>query len=46
MKEVEYYNKAKEYLLSFDLITNDILNEHLNEWQNRSPKSMNALFKV
>lgn len=46
MKEVEYYNKAKEYLLSFDLITNDILNEHLNEWQNRSPKSMNALFKA
>ncbi|MBC8147926.1 MAG: hypothetical protein H8E98_08100 [Bacteroidetes bacterium] len=46
MVESEYYYKAKEYLLSFDSITDDILNIHLNEWMHGNPKSIDELFRV
>ena len=45
MEEVEYYNKAKEYLLSFDAVTNEMLEAQLVEWRKRKPKSIQDLFK-
>lgn len=44
MREIEYYEKAKEYLLSFDEISVDMLNAHVNEWKSRKPKSISELF--
>ena len=46
MEEIEYYNKAKDYLLSFDLVTNDMLVAHIDEWKNRKPGSITGLFKA
>ncbi len=46
MEEIEYYNKAKEYLLSFDGITSEMLEAHINEWKNRKPNSIQELFKA
>jgi hypothetical protein len=47
MKEINYYEKAKEYLLSFDEITPEILDEYTLEdaWRNRKPDNINKLFK-
>lgn len=45
MREVEYYYKAKEYLLSFDSVTDDMLEAHINEWKGRKPDSIKKLFK-
>jgi hypothetical protein len=33
MDEVEYFNKASEYLFSFDSLTNDMLYAHIDEWE-------------
>jgi hypothetical protein len=46
MKEIEYYNKAKAYLLSFDSVDEKMLDDHINEWQQRKPTSIKALFKA
>lgn len=46
MQETDYYNKAKAYLLSFDRVTAEMLEEHINEWQNRKPETIEALFKA
>jgi len=46
MNEVEYYNKAKEYLLSFENVTDEILEKQLKEWEKQKPQSMNELFKA
>ena len=46
MEEIEYYNKAKEYLLSFDPISTEILESHIDEWKNRKPDSILTLFKA
>lgn len=46
MREVEYYYKAKEYLLSFDSVTDDMLEAHINEWKGRKPDSIKKLFKA
>jgi hypothetical protein len=46
MEEIEYYNKAKEYLLSFETVTDEMLEAHINEWKHRKPKSMPELFKA
>lgn len=46
MQEIEYYNKAKAYLLTFDLVTEEMLEDHINEWQKRRPATIKALFKA
>ena len=46
MQEIEYYNKAKEYLLSFDSVTKEMLEAHIDEWKNRKPESIRELFKA
>lgn len=46
MKEIEYYNKAKEYLLSFDSVTNEMLEKQFSEWKDRKPKTIQQLFKA
>lgn len=46
MEEIEYYNKAKEYLLSFDSVTTEMLEAHIDEWKNRKPDSIHELFKA
>ena len=44
VEEIEYYNKAVEYLLSFEKINDEILKLHLDEWKTRKPKSIKELF--
>jgi hypothetical protein len=44
--EIEYYNKAKNYLLSFDSVSEDMLEAHINEWKRRKPKTIKELFKA
>lgn len=44
MREIEYYNKAKSYLLSFDQVTAEMLEDHINEWQIRKPETIKDLF--
>lgn len=46
MQEIEYYSKAKAYLLSFDLVTEEMLDGHINEWKKRKPKTIKELFKA
>jgi len=46
VQEIEYYNKARAYLLSFDVVTEEMLEDHINEWQRRKPESMKELFKA
>jgi hypothetical protein len=46
MEEIEYYNKAKNYLLSFDDINDEILKIQLDEWKSRKPKNLNELFRA
>ncbi len=46
MEELEYYNEARAYLLSFDLVISDMLDDHLNEWKHRKPNSISGLFKA
>ncbi len=46
VSEAEYYNKAREYLLSFDLVTDEVLELHINEWKGRKPDSIQGLFKA
>lgn len=44
MEEIEYYNKAKEYLLSFEAVTSEMLEMQLAEWKNRKPETIQKLF--
>jgi hypothetical protein len=46
VEEIEYYNKAKEYLLSFDDVSPDMLEAHIDEWKNRKPSTIQELFRV
>ncbi len=46
MEEIEYYNKAKEYLLSFDAVTNEMLDAHFDEWEKRKPNTITELFNA
>lgn len=45
MEEIEYYNKAKEYLLSFDSVSEEMLDAHLSEWKLKRPKTIQELFR-
>ena len=40
------YQLAREYLLSFDGISEDILDAHLTEWRSRKPNDMRGLFRA
>jgi len=46
MKEIEYYKKAKDYLLSFDSVSCEMLEAQVNEWKTRRPNSIQGLFKA
>lgn len=46
MEESEYYTKAQEYLLSFDSVSKDMIEAHVNEWKNRKPNTINDLFRA
>lgn len=46
MKEIDYFNKAKEYLLSFEGITEEMISTQLNEWKGKKPKDIKELFKA
>jgi hypothetical protein len=46
MCQIDLIVEAKNYLLSFDIITEDILNAHLNDWKERKPKDINLLFRA
>ena len=46
MKEIEYFNKAKEYLLSFDGVTEEMISAQLVEWEQRKPTNIRELFKA
>jgi len=46
VEEIEYYNKAREYLLSFDSVSEEMLEAHIDEWKNRKPNSIHELFKA
>ena len=37
------FEKAREYLLSFEGIDSEVLNRHLDEWNNSAPESMEDL---
>ena len=45
--ETTYYNEAIDYLLTFDGITKDVLDEYTNKekWKSRKPNDMKELFK-
>jgi len=42
-----YYEQAVKYLLTFDGITKDVLDEYISvdEWESRKPKDIKSLFK-
>lgn len=46
MKEREYLAAAREYLLSFDEVTEQMIDRHLSEWKERKPISLNGLFRA
>jgi len=46
MQESDYFIKAREYLLSFEEVTEEMLNAQLNEWRERKPTDIKGLFKA
>lgn len=46
MEDIEYFNRARDYLLSFDGVTDELIDRHLNDWRRRKPESISALFKA
>lgn len=45
-KNLRIYQIAREYLLSFDGISEEILDAHLTEWRSRKPSNMRGLFRA
>lgn len=45
MQELEFYNEAKNYLLSFDTVTAEMLDAQLTEQNHTKPKDIQELFK-
>lgn len=45
MEEIEYFDKAKDYLMSLDGVTGKMIDAHLNDWKNKKPKDISGLFK-
>jgi hypothetical protein len=46
MGQRNYFDQAREYLLSFDGVTDAIIEVHLNEWETRKPSNINELFRA
>jgi hypothetical protein len=46
MEEREYLAAAKDYLLSFDEVNEQMIDRHLSEWKERKPTSLNGLFRA
>lgn len=46
MQEIDFYNNARSYLLSFDEVSEQILEKHINEWKHRKPSTIKFLFKA
>jgi len=44
-ENLRIYELAREYLLSFDDITDEIIDAHLTEWRTRKPENMRGLFR-
>ncbi len=45
MDNQKIYDKAKEYLLSFPEVTEEIINNHLNAWKDEKLKDLKDLFE-
>lgn len=45
MEEIEYFDKAKDYLKSLDGVTGKMIDAHLNDWKTRKPKDISGLFR-
>lgn len=46
MEEQELIQKARDYLLSFDEVTDEIVDAHLNHWKIRKPTSISGIFRA
>lgn len=46
MEEQKFIQKARDYLLSFDQVTDEIIDAHLNHWKVRKPTSISELFRA
>ncbi|MEZ5329816.1 MAG: hypothetical protein R3F19_32615 [Verrucomicrobiales bacterium] len=46
MKEIELYDRAKAYLLSFEPVTEEMLERQIQEWETKKPSSIKDLFKA
>ncbi|MBN1833466.1 MAG: hypothetical protein JW896_15280 [Deltaproteobacteria bacterium] len=46
MEEVEYFNKAGDYLLSLEGVTEEMIDAHLSDWKNRKPRNISGLFRA
>lgn len=42
---MEYFNEARNYLLSFNEVTEEVLQVHLSDWKNKKPKTISCLFE-
>lgn len=42
----QIFESAKKYLLSFDAVTEEMLDLQLNEWKQAKPATLNALFRA
>ncbi|MCA9896616.1 MAG: hypothetical protein H6654_14665 [Ardenticatenaceae bacterium] len=46
MEEIEYVKEARNYLLSFDDVNENILDAQLHEWKERKPTNLEDLFRA
>lgn len=46
MKEHEYLAAAREYLLSFDEVTDQMIDRQISEWKEHKPTSLSGLFRA
>tara|TARA_R110001599_G_scaffold87470_1_gene233322 strand:- start:2442 stop:3212 length:771 start_codon:yes stop_codon:yes gene_type:complete len=46
LEEQEYIQKARDYLLSFEQVTDEIIDAHLNHWKVRKPRTISELFRA
>lgn len=46
MEEKEYIQKARDYLLSFEKVTDEVIDAHLKHWKVQKPKTISELFRA
>lgn len=46
MVEKEYFEEARNYLLEFDGVSQEMIDAQLSEWRTRKPKSIEELFRT